>query len=159
MGYGATESKGSIGSRFRGRPDKLTLKDGTELDGVRILSAKLQDDSTVNVQNRVGGEWKDQTRGLFRGPDIQHGQETHRGRAVAFTRNLGLAFAGGRRAVVGGASLRAARISGARPRLRRILRLLRSGGRAGRCAWGTTVPAGAWGAEVEGLPSAQFGRI
>ena len=81
------------------------------------------------------------------------------GKLAAFAKNLGLGFNGGKRASAGGAKVRNVRIAHARPRLGRILRLLRGGGNAAKLAWGATVPAAEWGVEVEGLAGGQLKQV
>jgi len=69
MSDGATDYKGSIGSRFYGYPDQVKLSDGMTLTG-RILSADLESGNRVDIQRRSGAEWRDENGGILRGKDL-----------------------------------------------------------------------------------------
>lgn len=85
MGSGATEYKGAVGSRFYGTPERVMLRDGTSLDDVRVTGATLASGGAVELQTRRGGEWRDLSRGLLRGDDLENTRAYRGYRRVAFS--------------------------------------------------------------------------
>lgn len=85
IGADAIESKAAIGARFHGVPDEVRLKSGKALGDVRILSAALDSGKKVEVQRETDGEWRDVTRGLFRGADLKNARVGRGYRDVAWS--------------------------------------------------------------------------
>lgn len=69
MGDGAVEYKGSVGARFYGVPDQITLKDGTRVNAY-ITEVKTQGGKTVEVGDKSGNEYSETDRSVLRGPGL-----------------------------------------------------------------------------------------
>ncbi len=75
MDDGATEYKGSLGHRFYGLDDEIKTKDGRTINA-RILRAETESGKKIDVQHREGFEWRDDTRGTFRGADMKNSERS-----------------------------------------------------------------------------------
>jgi hypothetical protein len=85
LGPDATDSKGAIGSRFYGATEEIKKRDGTVLEGVRVLSAELESGRKVTIQEQVGGEWRDRNHGLLRGADLTRSRHPWYFQSVAWS--------------------------------------------------------------------------
>jgi len=74
MDDGASEYKGSIGSRFYGTPDEVKLKDGKVLSG-RIVNVETAAGKKIQIQAKSGAEWRDENGGILRGADLKTGNK------------------------------------------------------------------------------------